>query len=501
MKAYVIRGVPMAMQRDGWWLSNAQPAGKAMKQAGETMWMRPLLLIALIALADSLLWDVAAGLSLAVFVIALAGAAVLVIDPTLNARKLRIVGMGTLLCVLPVVELVQPLSVLILCAGLSIVLAYIAGLKPDRLLMGALRLWWLGPVQNIRDVWNCSVNTGPAKIEAGSVRSAVIGWGVPVILGLVFFALFAGANPVLSNWAESLIPNSLPEPDVARMMFWGLIAFISWPCLILFRLRERMRSARHTVKARRSYAVLNAKSIMRSLVLFNLMFAGQTLMDMYFLYGVGELPDGMSYATYAHRGAYPLLVTALLAGVFALISRPFAKDAPMLRTLLLLWVAQTLMLVVASVIRTDLYIATYELTHWRIAALNWMGLVGAGLCITWVQIWKDKPNSWMLLRVSALGGVVLYICAFTSFDRIVTRYNLTHDARSEVGYICQLGESANAEVYRVTGKGIEDLCANRFNYDNPNYAVFQPDDWREWGFRNWRVRRSLAAMNAEASQP
>jgi hypothetical protein len=489
----------MAMQRDGWWLSNTDPAGKTIKQAGETVWMRPLLLIALIALADFLLWEVAAGLSLAVFAVALMGAAVLVIDPTLNARKLRIVGMGTLLCILPIVELVQPLSVLILCAGLSVVLAFVAGLKPNRLLTGALRLWWLGPVQTIRDVWSFSVNAGPAKVEATTMRAAAIGWGVPVTLGFVFFALFAGANPVLSNWAEGLIPTSLPELDVVRLVFWGLIAFISWPCLILFRLRERMRNTRHTVKVHRSYAVLNERSIMRSLVIFNVMFAAQTLMDMYFLYGVGELPDGMNYATYAHRGAYPLLVTALLAGLFALISRPFAKDAPMLRLLLLLWVAQTLMLVVASVIRTDLYIATYELTHWRIAALIWMGLVGAGLCITWVQIWKDKPNGWMLLRVSALGALVLYICAFTSFDRVVTQYNLTHDAQSDAYYICQLGEAAAPEIQRITGKTAAEFCEDQY-YSAPQ-DVFAPQGWREWGFRNWRVRRSLASMTSETSLP
>lgn len=499
MKSYVIRGVPMAMQRDGWWLSNAQPAGKAIRHAGETVWMRPLLLIALIALADVLLWNVAAGVSLAVFCIALVGAAVLVIDPSLNTRKLQMVGMGTLLCVLPIVELVQPLSVLILVAGLSVLLAFIAGLKPDRLLVGAVRLWWVGPVQNVRDLWNSTANIGSTKVEATAIRGVVIGWGVPVVLGLVFFALFAGANPVLSDWAQGLFPNSIPEPDMARLLFWGLIAFISWPCLILYRLRERMRSARHTVKEKRGYAVLNAPSILRSLVIFNVMFAAQTLMDIYFLYGVGALPDGVSYASYAHRGAYPLVVTALLAGVFALISRPFAKDAPMLRLLLLLWVAQTLLLVVGSIIRTDLYITTYELTHWRIAALIWMALVGAGLCIIWVQIWRDKPNGWMLVRVSALGVLVLYLCAFISFDRIIARYNLTHDARHDNYHICQLGEGAYPEIQRLTGQTAHEFC--RPHVYGAQHQLFVPQDWREWGYRNWRVRRSLAAITTQEIQP
>ncbi|WP_390911376.1 DUF4153 domain-containing protein [Pseudosulfitobacter sp. SM2401] len=499
MKSYVVRGVPMAMQRDGWWLSSAAPATKAIKHAGETVWMRPLLLVALIAMADVLLWNVAAGLSIAVFVIALAGAAALVIDPALNMRKLRIAGMGTLLCVLPVVELVQPLSVLILCAGLSVVLAFVAGLRPDRLLMGAVRLWWIAPVQNIRDVWHCTTNAGSAKIEASAVRNMFIGWGVPVALGVVFFALFAGANPVLGTWAETLIPKSLPEPDVARMFFWGFIAFISWPCLILFRLRERMRSTRQIVRNQRSYAVLNAQSILRSLVIFNLMFAAQTLMDMYFLYGVGDLPEGMTYASYAHRGAYPLLATALLAGLFALISRPFAKDAPMVRLLLLLWVAQTLALVVASLIRMDLYITSYGLTHWRIAAVIWMGLVGTGLGVVWLQIWKDKANGWMLLRVGLLGSAVLYACAFTSFDRMIARYNLTHDVTQDRTYLCQLDEAAFPEIQRLTGKSALDYCY--YHYRNPTYSAFEPQDWREWGFRNWRVRRSLASMTSETSQP
>lgn len=31
--------------------------------------------------------------------------------------------------------------------------------------------------------------------------------------------------------------------------------------------------------------------------------------------------------------------------------------------------------------------------------------------------------------------------------------------------------------------------------------LFTPENWREWGFRNWRLRRSLAAMPADATAP
>jgi hypothetical protein len=58
----------------------------------------------------------------------------------------------------------------------------------------------------------------------------------------------------------------------------------------------------------------------RSLILFNALFALQSALDLVYLWGGATLPDGMTYADYAHRGAYPLIATALLAASFALIA-------------------------------------------------------------------------------------------------------------------------------------------------------------------------------------
>ena len=59
-------------------------------------------------------------------------------------------------------------------------------------------------------------------------------------------------------------------------------------------------------------------TILRSLILFNLLFAVQTVLDMIYLWGNVTLPADISYASYAHRGAYPLILTALLAAGFVL---------------------------------------------------------------------------------------------------------------------------------------------------------------------------------------
>ena len=96
--------------------------------------------------------------------------------------------------------------------------------------------------------------------------------------------------------------------------------------------------------------------ILRSLVVFNLMFAVQTSMDIAYLWRGVALPDGMSYASYAHRGAYPLILTALLAASFVIAAmRPgsAAERAPVIRALVFLWIAQNVVLVVSSMLRLD----------------------------------------------------------------------------------------------------------------------------------------------------
>lgn len=66
-------------------------------------------------------------------------------------------------------------------------------------------------------------------------------------------------------------------------------------------------------QAKLAEALFGRAALLRALVVFNAIFAVQTLLDAAYLWGGVALPDGLSYAAYAHRGAYPLIVTALLA--------------------------------------------------------------------------------------------------------------------------------------------------------------------------------------------
>src|SRR4029450_12672491 len=98
---------------------------------------------------------------------------------------------------------------------------------------------------------------------------------------------------------------------------------------------------------------------------------------------------------YAHRGAYPLVVTALLAAAFVLVAmRPGgpAEKSRVIRPLVYLWVGQNVLLVASSILRLDLYVDIYMLPYWPIAAFIWMGLVALGLILIMARIALNRPD-------------------------------------------------------------------------------------------------------------
>ena len=488
MKTYLLRGVPHSLQSDGWWLSGAPlkpPSPPNSDAETSCWWQRAAGLLVLVVLADLLIWQVVPGQSLAVF-----GLAVLAMGWALaGCRGTAGLGLAGVLF-LPVVERVQTLSLAFWLAGMLLGAGWIA-LARFPGLAGALRLVWHGPEQVFLDARHLHI---PARSD---LRSLTVGWGLPLGLGFVFLSLFTGANPLLESWLSTLLSLEGPAmASVERAFFWLGTSFLLWPFLSLARLRHRLALGVAAPRPRHLPAVFNEASVRRSLLLFNAVFALQTLSDLAILWGGATLPDGMSHAEYAHRGAYPLLVAALLAGVFALAARPFTTGSAALRIALLGWLLQTLFLVVSSLTRLESYILTYGLTHLRLAALIWMGLVAAGILLVLWQVHRGHSAAWMLKRCAALGAGTLYACAFLPFAAVIADFNLGHDVAPDRAYICALDRAALPAIVaheRFTRRGYCPVS------HRPRLTA--PSDWREWGFRDWRTARSLAELSPAQEMP
>ena len=302
-----------------------------------------------------------------------------------------------------------------------------------------------------------------------------------------------------------------------RLSFWIFVGCMIWP---LIHRRTKTRPPRipqatpvgTSVVASDLDYLLGTQAMTRSLVLFNALFALQTALDATYLWGGAALPDGMTYASYAHRGAYPLIVTALLAAGFVLMAmRPGgpAEHSRLIRPLVLAWIVQNVLLVISSIFRLDLYIATYSLTYLRLAAFIWMGLVAAGLLFILGQIVWRKSTYWLISANAATLALVLYGCCFINAPWLVASYNVEH-SREVSGrgknldwrYLRCLGPQALPAVERHWEKfpafWSTSQCSCIGSTRESFVSSMSSKNWRDWSFRAWRLKRYFAnnPMNA-----
>lgn len=490
--------------------------------------LRWWLLVALLPAADFLLFDQPDGIALFIFTVLLAVAIVV----AQGRRSLRTSSAIVLpaAALLPLVENVSLLSLTVAATGLAIAALMAAGRRAPGVAATARQVIGfavLAPFRLLGDLLRSRKIR--RRLGGRNWLTGALGWMLALVLGAVFVALFGAANPLIEDWLARIdIIALLQQLDMMRLIFWLVVACGVWAFLrprtpLLFRRKLFRRSpARAALTAVRQTSVAQAlfgrPALLRALAVFNLIFAVQTVMDAAYLWGGVALPDGMSYATYAHRGAYPLIVTALLAAGFVLAAmRPGSRtsDDRTIRTLVYVWTAQNVCLVLSSILRLDLYVGVYSLTYWRIAAFLWMGLVAAGLLLIIARIALGKTNEWLLSANLLTLSALIYTCCFVNFAALIANYNVDHSVEMngqglpiDQTYLSELGPAALPAIDKLLAKGSPDrfcavygdgppLCLTDTRADSEREFRETARNWRSWSFRNWRLMHYLNASTAD----
>ncbi len=299
---------------------------------------------------------------------------------------------------------------------------------------------------------------------AASIPRATVKWLIPLALTGGFLWLFCMANPVIERGVLRAV-DALGEfliwvrlPDFTRLLFWGLVAVGLWG---VWRVRtERKRRAtlppilpvQPVTTPKTAQTSDEAGLVLRCLILFNMLFAVETVVDILYLWSGRTLPEGMTYATYAHRGAYPLVATALLSAFLTLcFFRPghSTEKHSVIRMLVLAWLAQNVLLTASAACRLHLYVEVYTLTELRVAAFVWIGLVMFGLATLFCRIAKQKDNRWLMDINAMVLLAVLLGCAWWPMNNYIARHNVCYcrDAGGpgpflDLAYLHNLGPEA-----------------------------------------------------------
>jgi len=484
--------------------------------APRSLWLPLAVAAGCASIADWLFYDWPVGISLALFLAVLAVAAML----CNGIHATRPMQMGMTTCFLAgLIALVEDVNVLSATwSALATALFVIALTGHDSLswqqqVFEAATTPLRGPFYVAADLFRQLRDS--ARQRPRLTLDQFTAWMIPLAVFAVFLGLFALANPLIEYHLTRINPGSLfHRLDPRRILCWIAVVCLVWPLILRRQVKPWTVGLPWPPDALRELDdVFGIPAVVRSLVLLNGLFALQTGLDLAYLWGGAALPDGLSHAEYAHRGAYPLLATALLAvGVVLIAMRPDgpAARSRQIRPLVVVWIGQNLLLIISAIFRLDLYVAAYSLTYWRIAAFLWMALVAAGLALMLVQIFLKKPNSWLIAGNAVALAAVLYGCCFINAPRLVAGYNIEHcreiggaGPALDLQYLGSLGpQSLPALEARMDRLPMLRKMASRYRDDDEN----SPDhrSWRSFGLRSWRLQRYLIehpSVSPDVSNP
>jgi hypothetical protein len=293
----------------------------------------------------------------------------------------------------------------------------------------------------------------PAKTR--QLNRGVVG---AVILAVVFIALFASADQVLGqsfNWlgnALDSLGDFLGGYDVGRFITSSFCAVMSVAALLLLLHRKPAQGSPKTLK--QSLVLQDAHTMLWTLIAIFVIFVA---LQLRYLFAGGALPDGLTYATYAHRGYGQLLVATLLASAVVKYVVSALKVTPQTRTKALATALVVLngVVVLSAWKRLSLYEATYGWTLTRFVARLGLICILLGSVALVVWLWS-KLNSRQLYASGWYILVGVLMCAAVlNPEGIIARKNITesheHTVALDTRYLAGLSADSRPAICRYAG--------------------------------------------------
>ncbi|MCP3136287.1 DUF4153 domain-containing protein [Pyxidicoccus xibeiensis] len=222
-----------------------------------------------------------------------------------------------------------------------------------------------------------------------------------------------------------------------------------------------------------------------------------------FIGGASSPAEGYTYAEYARRGFFELLVVSMLTLALVMaLARWTRRESPLaeaaFRVGASLMVALTLVIVASAVKRMALYEDAFGYTRLRLFTHVFMLALGTVLAWRAVTLWWRPERFAIGAFVTALGAVVA-VNAINP-DALIVRLNLsrsTEYGHPDVDYLATLSLDA-VPALTAAQDSAPGWRAQLLEGYADTLLVESGATWPEWNLSHWRARRALQAAGVAA---
>lgn len=299
-----------------------------------------------------------------------------------------------------------------------------------------------------------------------------------------FYTIFSIIKPGKFIWDAILI-------TFISLFIFGLLWSFNYPL-------KKQRATKETK------GVFETVTVITVLVVINLVYLMFTLVQSSYLYGSGEsiLPNGFTYAEYARRGFFELVLVTIINFTIFTLSQKFTKKgsvplSSILRAVHSILVLFTLNMLYSANFKMIIYENAFGYTYLRVFVQIFLLLLLLLFIIALAGIWNKRVPT---VKASIVVTLVLYVAVnFINVDGIIARKNIERfreTKKIDVNYLTQLSDDALPELVKFV-EAKEQLSSAQ--YDIKEYLKFRKEQLgheRKWYEYNYSVERAKMVVES-----
>lgn len=343
------------------------------------------------------------------------------------------------------------------------------------------------------------VKAGGQLFKNKKTQSVLLGLLIALPLLAVILALLFSADAVFFNLAKEMAGDwNLREPLLVCLMI-AAVYMVSYSFIRGLTSYET-KPPRNPGKKGEPIAAITFTSL---IALVYLAFCAVQIL--YLFIGKMQLPEGLTWASYARQGFFQLLFVCLINLVMVLLCLALFGESRILKGILTAISLMTYIMVVSSALRMFLYIQNYYMTFLRLMVLWALAVIAVVLVGVIIFTWQ---KSFPLFGYCTVAVTLFYlVLAFARPDFVVAKYDISHASVQEAD-----GEDPYAGIYRgfadyeylnglsadaalvLTEKKVEAVfgSARAFSgFYERNWEKAQDMNWRTFNFSRWLAGRYM----------
>lgn len=346
---------------------------------------------------------------------------------------------------------------------------------------------------------NESINSTLKKVFIGLFAA------IPILL--VILSLLASADAVFEHYL-GVIPDIFQDLNIGELIPRGIAIFFAFTLSFgyIWSLSEQRADAEKKVDAQaaKNYRVGDPVIIITILSLVDIIYVLFSAIQFSYLFGgmSSGLPAEFTYAEYARRGFFELVVVTLLNFAILLGSLSFTKKSSRkisvtLSVLNTLLVGCTLIVLLSAHFRMYMYEEAYGYTYLRMFTHIFMAVLFVLLLMSLYRIWNEKFTLAKPYIVVCIAALILV--NYMNVDVIIARNNVNRHFNAkqiDLDYLGSLSYDAAPQIARLLDSQDRIVAeqANNLLYDMRE-ELSAKRSWKSFNISKYRAYEYLKTLD------